>query len=251
MPRRTLFLLLALWTLAARPARAAEEVFVLDNGSVFRGHVVRVEDETVRVRLSGFGRDAIVALEKARIVNRFVPAAAPPVTSQPQTAFKDWTAATRQATAEEKEASKPPPLPAEEPDIHDESFFQRLARVTVLALPASTGGRAALGLLFLFVVVALIFLGARLVEVETMTTGIALLLGVLLAAAFVLDMIYYRDMLRADRAPWLLPLQAILWLGVASAALRCGFERVIVLFAFVSFSLAVAVFAAGAVLVAY
>lgn len=251
MPGRTLLLAGLLLLLAASTARAAEEVFVLDNGSVFRGHVVRQEEDVVRVRLSGFGRDAIVALETHRIVNRFVPAAAPAPDVQPQTAFADWTASTRRSDPAEETPSVAPPLPDEEPDIRDESFFQRMARVTVLALPASGGGRAALGLLFLFVVVALVFLGGRLVEIETMTTGIATVLGALLASAFVLDMVYYEDLLRADRAPWILPVQGIVWLGAAAAALRCGFERVFVLFAFVSFSLAIAVFAMGAVLVAF
>jgi hypothetical protein len=247
LPLLVLFLLVS----TAAAARAAEEVFVLDNGSVFRGHVVQDGEQVVRLRLSGFA-DAVVNLERSRIVNRFVPATAPPAPSRPQTSFDDWMASTRSATASDaSESDGPARLPEEEPDIHDESFFQRMARVTVLALPSSIGGRLTLGALFLFGVVSLMFLGARMVEVETLTTGIAILLAGLLAGAFAVNVLYYEDMLRADRAPWILPLQGILWLGVASATLRCGFERVFVLFAFVSFSLALAVFAAGAILVSY
>ena len=86
-----LLLLLFLAGLADE-ARAAEEVFVLENGTVFRGYVVKAGDREIEVKLSGFGRAANVTLERSRIVNRFTPVLASRIEDKEPPAFEDWSA---------------------------------------------------------------------------------------------------------------------------------------------------------------
>jgi hypothetical protein len=76
---------------------------------------------------------------------------------------------------------------------------------------------------------------------------LAVLLGGILGA----DVLWNREMLRADRAIWVLPVQGLGWLTAAMGILRESPGRVILLFAFVLFSLTVAMFTAGAILVSY
>ena len=84
LPVAVLLLLASL----ARPA-AAEEVFVLDNGEVLRGWVVREDEEVVHVRLSGFMGEARIQVPARRIVRRFLSvekSSDRPATPQPD----DW-----------------------------------------------------------------------------------------------------------------------------------------------------------------
>ena len=59
--RAYLPLLLLLLLATAGSAVAGEEVFVLENGTVFRGSVVQGDERQLEVKLSGFGRAATVS----------------------------------------------------------------------------------------------------------------------------------------------------------------------------------------------
>ncbi len=264
---RTYLLLLALLLgLAAPAARASEEVFVLDNGSTFRGQVIRATDDDVQVQLAGFGRHATVTLARNRIVTRFVPVDTSARTEKVRIADADWTAESKEADADEKpdtdpvedegaeleeEPATPPALPAVEPSLKDEGFFHRLARVAVLSMPPSLAGRLALGGLFFLALLMLVMLGCRLAEIENLGLGRSAILASAMGLFLGADLLLHDTLLRADMATWVLPIQAGLWLALAVPVLRCGLARSILLFAFVMFSLAVLVFTAGAILVTY
>ena len=74
-------------------------------------------------------------------------------------------------------------------------------------------------------------------------------MGVLLGALLMANVFADDYLLRADRAVWVLPLEALAWMTAALLVLRCGLGRAVLLLAFVLFSLGVVVFTAGAVLV--
>lgn len=263
MLRTTLLLCALLLALALpRAALAEEEVFVLDNGSTFRGHVIRANDDDVEVQLAGFGRNASVTLARARIVTRFVPVDTSPRTTKVRLPDADWTADSKEpveetvvaaveAPVEEGGFDAAPALPAEEPAARDEGFFQRLARVAVLSLPPSIPGRVALASLFFVALLMLVMLGCRLAEIENLGLGRSAVLASVLGLFAGANLLLHDVLLRADVATWVLPIQAVLWLAVAVPILRCGFARSVLLLAFVMFSLAVLVFTAGAILVTY
>lgn len=256
MLRPVLLLLVLLLPLLAAPAAwAVEEVFVLDNGTTFRGQVIRSGDSDIQIRLAGFGRNASVTLATARIVTRFVPVDTTARTTKTALPDADWTADAQAAAAAPIETDTPvvleQALPAEEPSTRDEGFFHRLARVAVLSMPASIAGRTVLGVLLFVALLALVMLGCRLAEIEELGLGRAAVLAALMGAFLVADIWLHEVVLRADRATWVLPVQAALWLTLAVPVLRCGFARTILLFAFVMFSLAVLMFTAGAILVTY
>ena len=249
---RALVLPLAVLVLAvaARRARAAEEVFVLDNGSVFRGHVLRQDEGRVEVRLAGFGRDSVLSIETRRIVSRFVPVRAAGPGEGLSTGIEDWSASAR-PTGDTAEPPTAEPLPAVEPGPKEEGFFQRLARVTSLSLPEDAGGRVVLAILVFVALLALVALGGRVAEVESMGLASATLLALLLGGFLAADIAFHAVFLRADRAAWVLPAQGVAWLAVAASLLRCEVPRVVLLFSFVLFGVAVGAFSAGAILVAY
>ena len=266
MLRTCLLLLALLLGLAAPSAWASEEVFVLDNGSTFRGQVIRATDDDVQVQLAGFGRNATVTLARNRIVTRFVPVDTSIRAETVRIPDADWTAESKEAGTAEAPAVDPPEgedaatdeggwpppeLPAVEPSLKDEGFFHRLARVAVLSMPPSLAGRVALGGLLFLALLMLVMLGCRLAEIENLGLGrsavLASVMGVFLGA----DLLLHDTLLRADMATWVLPIQAALWLALAVPVLRCGLARSILLFAFVMFSLAVLLFTAGAILVTY
>ena len=268
---RLCHLLLALACLAvlvAARAHAQEEVFVLDNGTTFRGEVVRANDEDVEVRLSGFGRNASVTLARARIVTRFVPVDARTLPEAVRLPDADWAA--QSTPPDDREASptaaapEPTPdvgpeeavptttdVPEVEPALRDEGFFHRLARVAALSLPPSAAGRIALAGLLFVALLMLVMLGCRLAEIENLGLGRSAVLATVLGLFLGADVLLHDPLLRADVATWVLPVQAALWLAVAVPTLRCGLARSILLFAFVMFSLAVLLFTAGAILVTY
>lgn len=236
----------------AREARAAEEVFVLENGTVFRGHVIRAEDDEIEVKLSGFGRAALVTLDRRRIVNRFTPVMAPTLEDKEPPAFQDWSASARKVgDGYSREDSSPALIAPTERREERPGFFLQLANKTSDSLPRSPLGRAAIVGLFLAAVLGIILLAGRIIEVETLTAGAALMLTFLLGGLVIVDVVWRDAMLRNDRAGWIVPLQGLLWLCAAMGILRCGLGRVVVLFAFVTFVLSVGIFLTGAVLSAW
>lgn len=252
MLQRLLILAAFLLAALAGRARAAEEVIVLDNGTVFRGHVISQRDGEIELRLSGFGRDATVTVAQSRIVSRFVPVRAEHKPDREETPFSDWAGQARVVETDgERTQAGGGALPPEEPRARDEGFFERLGRVTRLSLPPALPGQLLIGLLLFVALFALVTLGGRLAEIESMgwirTSALAMLLGGFLVA----DVLHHDALLRADRATWVLPAEGVVWLLVAGALLRCGFARTVLLFAFVLFSLAVMAFAAGAILVQF
>ena len=238
--------------LLATPAQA-EEIFLLDNGEVLHGHVVREDDEAVTVRLLGFRGEARVDIPRTRIKRRFVSVDQTPRAPRGE---KDWMADARHVElstdgAANVESTQPLVMPAEEPPARDEGFFQRLARVAVLALPPDTAGRTIIGLLLFAVLLVVVVLGGRIAEIESLGLGRATALSALLGFILFVDIWFYEDALRADRAIWLLPVQGAVWLTAAMGLLRTGIARTILLFAFVLFSVWVVVFAAGSILISF
>jgi hypothetical protein len=256
--RIPLLVLVVAGLLAAAPRSArAEELFVLDNGTVFRGEVLRETEDELVVKLAGFGRDARVTLEKKRIVRRSVtrytsgPLAVPTPTEtvrEPEEAGERPSLDARPTWIETSSAEREPVV---EPPIHGENFFQRLARVAVLGLPKEPAGRVVLGALLLIALLAIVGMGGRMAEIETLSLGRATFLAALLGAALAADVFWHSHLLRADRALWVLPSQGFAWLAAAVATLRENVGRVVLLFAFVLFSVAIVVFSAGAILVTF
>lgn len=256
--RATLSLAVVLLALLGwvRPA-CAEEVFVLDNGVVLRGTAMRESGAEVVIRLSGFPEDARVTVETARIVRRHAGSMGVPrlpagaqvrdytdaplagTDSLPRFAGRPWVAPSASL------------LPLEEPSVQREGFFQRLGRVVRMATPEDPVTRLVLAALFCIALLALVGLGGRLLEFEDLRVGHAALLAAGLGAIILADVVHAGELLRADRAPWVLPAQALAWVGLAWGALRCGPGRAVLLLAFLLFSLGVVGFAAGAVLVTF
>jgi cbb3-type cytochrome oxidase subunit 3 len=237
----------------ARPA-AAEEVFVLDNGEVLRGWVVREDEEVVHVRLSGFMGEARVQFPAKRIVRRFLSvekSSDRPTTPKPD----DWARTAKHVAAVPDvvphERNLLHQIPAEEPSLRDEGFFRRMARVIVLSVPRDLPGRSILGLLLFGALLSLVALGGRVAEIDTMGAARAVALALLLGGFLALDVYLYKEVLRADRAIWIVPLQGLAWLTAAWTLTRCGGARAVLLFAFVLFSLAVVLFVSGAILVSF
>jgi hypothetical protein len=247
-PLLPLLLLAASW-LAASPARA-EEVVVLDNGAVLMGSVVREDANELTLRLAGTTKLALVTLDKAQVTQRIRTS---PQRPRPTVADAPVEPAPLYAPTASPPVEIPEPaeVPAEEPSIAAEGFFERLARVTVMSLPTDVAGRVSLAVLLLLALLALVGLGARLAEIETLTFLRGLLLAGILGAMLVADILLRHEVLRADRARWILPAEAAGWLGAAVLVLREGVGRTILLFAFVLFSVSVVVFTAGAILVTF
>jgi hypothetical protein len=267
--RLPICLLLLTGALALAAAPASAEILILDNGTVLKGRVVRDGATEVVLQLDGFRGEARVTVERRRIVQRFRmeseepngKTARPLVPEPVETGAvgvpepEETTEAPTEATAEEPvEATnrwQKPEDPRPEPPMHRESFFERLARVAIVGMPKDPAGRTALVFLLLVGLFALIGLGGRIAEVETLTFGRAAALTNLQGSILGADAVWSQEMLRADRAIWVLPTQGIAWLTAAVGILRENAGRVILLFAFVLFSLTVAVFTAGAILVSY
>jgi hypothetical protein len=240
----------------APEANADDEVLVLENGVVLRGTVVDETDRAVVIRLSGFGEDARVRVIRERIVRRFTSVEARRSRRDEADLPRDWSASAVPAE------SRPPlhllttprgdaDLPEEEPVREAEGFFHRMARVIVYSIPKDRATLVALGLLLFGALFALVSLGGRLAEIDSMgfsrTSLVALLLGVPLAA----DILFHETLLRADRATWVLPLQALAWMATAQWFLGCGLARATLLLSFVLFSLGVVIFSTGAVLMTF
>lgn len=269
--RRLLLLLLAVLALALLAGEArAEEIFILDNGVVLRGRVAREGDGKVVIRLAGFREENTVTVRESEIARRFVnagsripksddesaeplpplpagyplPPSALPTTSQPD-AGPDDTA----ATAPYQPTVLDEPIPRGEPSLQSEGFFERLQRVTGLALPKSFEGLLLLAFLAFVVLTVLVEGGSRALGMKApslhASSSLGLLLGIFLAA----DFLMHDEILRADRAIWILPLQAAVWLVVARTALDAPLSKTVPLFAFVLFGSTCFMFFTGSLLV--
>jgi hypothetical protein len=233
---------------AALPARA-EEALVLDNGAILQGHVVREDARVIEFRLSGVGTDSRVEVRKDRITKRFTtvdPTRGTPVLEETAPTPEPEVPTEPEPIGPTVEAE---PLPAEEPAPSEERFFERFFRLAALAFPRDVPSRAFLAVLGVVVILCLVGLGARVADVEEMTLGKNTALALALAAGMAADVVWSETLLRADRAPWVIPAQLLVWVGLAAATLRCGVNRAVLLLAFVVFTGAIVAFAAGALLV--
>jgi hypothetical protein len=268
-PVRALGLLLAFVVAAivlvagSRTARA-EEALVLDNGAILRGNVVREDTKFLVFQLSGVGVDSRVNVERRRIVQRFVtvdpkeglpggrlvpeekPLEAAP-TEVPQDG--EIVLASVPGQPPTMRPHKVAPLPDEEPTARQENFFERTSRRTVLAFPREPASRAFVVSLGLVVLLCLVGLGGRMADVEGLTLGRSTILALLLGGLVLLNVLWADTLLRADRAPVLVPLQLLAWMGCAAGILRCGFPRAFTLLGFVIFAGALVSFTAAVVLV--
>lgn len=243
--------------LACAAKARAEEVFELENGVVLRGTVARETGTEVVIRLSGFPEDARVTVQAARIVARRAGTLGRPRLPEASTrpAFTDAPSAgdvpLPRFSGRPWSAAAPGLLPLEEPSVQREGFFERLPRVVAMAMPTDGPTRGLLAGLLYGTLLALVLLGGRLLEIEGLNLARAALLSAVLGGLLLADAVFRAALLRADRAPWVVPGQALAWLGVAWTTLRCGAGRAVLLLAFLLFSVGVAGFAAGAVLVAF
>ncbi len=241
------------------PPAEAEEVFVLDKGSIVRGIAVTETDEKIVVRLSGFLEENTITLRRSEITRRYLlkdpnaaprivasdveaPTDAPPLTGRPGVPRTIRLSADGSVRAER-------PLPAEQRELEDESFSERLSRRARLALPDALEGRLLVGALLLIVLATLVAGGARMLGMKAVSLQASTTLGVLIGIFFLADILLHGELLRADRALWVLPLQAAIWLGVARSSLEAPLSRAIPLFAFVLFGSTCFVFATGTLLV--
>lgn len=235
----------------------AEEVFELENGMVLRGTPARETADEVVIRLTGFPDDARITVATSRIVRRQPgtlgrpPAALRPTTSAYTDAPSPGDDSVPRLSGHAWRAPATHILPLEEPSVHREGFLERLHRVAHLAMPTDMTSRGVLAALFFVALLALIGSGARLLEVEGLSLADAALLAGALGFMVLADTLHADELLRADRALWLVPTQAAVWLALALGTLRCGLGKAVLLLAFLLFSLSVVTFAAGAVLVAF
>lgn len=241
------------WALPA----CAEEVFVLENGSVLRGNAVRETPDGLVIRLSGFADDARVTVATSRIVRRYAGTQGIPPGSGGRPEARPTDLVARPADDLPRFEGRPwtpgPTVsgPVEEPSVQREGFFERLQRVVLMAMPRDPDSRSLLVLLLFGALIALVLLGSRLLEIE----GASLATSALLASAFgtllLAFVVYSETLLRADRALWVMPAASASWMALAWGVLRCGFAKVVLLLAFQVFSLGIVAFTAGAVLVAF
>lgn len=270
-PRRSLSTLWALVvafgaTLLLASRAGAEEAFVLDNGAVLRGTVIREDDREIVFKLDGIGRDGRVTIEKSRIAQRFVtkdprdpvrgaaspasevhgPGEAPLLASYLPGSSAARSGASAPLAPMIAHASE---LPDEEPTAKDENFFQRTARRALIAAPRSAGMRAALVALGIALLLALVEIGGRMVDIDGLSLGKSTTLALLLGLLVALDVLASDSLLRADRAPVIIIAQLLAWVGCAAAVLRCGIASAFQLIAFVLFAGALVALVTGALLV--
>jgi hypothetical protein len=129
-----------------------------------------------------------------------------------------------------------------------ETFFQRLDRLARMALPADGLRRLALALLAYGVLVLLVVIGGQLLEISRLRLRQALVVAAAFGALLAAFLLRPESLLLAERALWLMPLLAAGYLGISWAVLRAPLRQVVLLFAYLGFSVCVVVFASGAVL---
>ncbi|MDJ0975770.1 MAG: hypothetical protein QNJ98_15015 [Planctomycetota bacterium] len=248
--------LIALGALAwSAPDASADEIFELENGVILKGYVMREEGDEITIRLTGFAKPSTVTVTKNRVRKRY--AADLPTTSSSKLAPPVYPTKTPgsggiQASVRPPDLDEDPlsELPADEPDIEDETFVGRFLRLAEVGLPETPHGKATIALLLLVVLMVLINGGARLADVDDLSFLSTLLLAGLLGGFLIADLLQYETLLRADRAIWVLPVQAVTWTVAARLLLGGSIGRSMLVFAFTIVSLLTVVFATGAVFVA-
>ena len=258
-----LLCLLAGFLLPAVPAWA-EEVFILENGNVMRGRVVSENEEQIILRLSGFAEENRITIRPSEVVRRFLNvdpkrqaklrAAAQEeeitLAFQPE-APRDGVPKTTLIAPDlmalrDRDAAG---LPQGDVPMASEDFFSRLQRVSIASTPASLEGRLLLGLLLFVVMTVLVAGGARLLGMRATSLHASSSLGLLLGVFLVSDFLFSDALLRADRTLWVVPLQVVIWLGVARSTLDAPIIRTVPLFALVLFASMCFAFATGSLLV--
>jgi hypothetical protein len=255
-PVLLLALLLGALVCGASAARA-DEVFVLDNGMVLRGTAMNENEKVVVLRLTDFPDDARITVELSRIVTRRPGNVGKPVVPAPSllsratdVPYGDPGTVPR-LTGPGWNPTHVQLAPLEEAAPQHESFTERLRRVALMAMPEDVLGRSVIAVLFFVALLALVGLGGRLLEIEGLNFLRSAVLAGLLGALILADFFYRDVLLRADAALWVVPAQALSWLALTFALVRCGVGKSVLLLAFMLFSLAVVTFTAGGVLVAF
>ena len=260
--RPLLALLALLLALAATAAVAgAEEIFELDSGAVVRGKVVREDADRIVVRLTGLMEANTITLHAHEITRRYVGTepnprprdhandAEAPVPDVPLTGHVGVPRTVRFGRDGAQADPDAGGLPTTEPDLMRESFFERLARVTRMAFPHALEGRLLVGCLLLIVLAVIVAGGTRLLGMKAATLHASTTLGLMLGVCAFADILWHEEMLRADRALWLVPLQVVIWLATARALLEAPLSRTIPLLAVVVFASTAFLFATGSLLV--
>lgn len=233
---------------------------------MLRGTVVREDEKTLLIKLSGLGVESKITVARDRIVQRFetndprralavpprfersrIPDPIPLTLSGP--GIPIVRAPPSEAAAQPAETSSSLEPVFDEPSANQESFFERTARRAMLAFPGDPASRAVISALALMVLLALVALGGKMADIQNLTLGRSTLLAVLLGAIVTVDCVWAETLLRADHAVIILPLELLGWVACAASSVRCGVGRSVLLLAFVIFSGVVATFSAGAVLV--
>ena len=244
---------LVLLVLLAPGAWADEELFILDNGSVLRGSVLKEDESTLTIEMSGLIGQTLVKVERTAIVERhlvrsdeprsfvvetaeaFEPKLEPvetPVSVQPG---RDWLGDER--------------LPVGDPTPESETFMTRFLRLAHVAVPDTPDAKLTLAFFMTIVVVILVSWGSKLADIANPSLLNASVLAVLFTATFGADLFYSDELLRADRAVWIVPAQILIWVGAARGLLGGTVARAVLLFTFILTSLLAVLFATGAVLV--
>ncbi len=242
----------------------AEEIFVLDNGTVLHGFVSRDGEEELTIRLVGLGKPVHVTVRRDQIVERHTSRRREPtvlpgtpartnvpidVARQPP-APEPVTTGPRRPPVQVRERLAPVPGPILAPEYGEEGFishFLGLARVTI---PRRPQAMALIALLLVGLLAVLVHAGAQLADLGKSTLPASLGLGALFAASFVLNVLHPEVLLRADLAVIVVPLEFAVWVGAARWTLGGTIGRATLLFAFVLFSLLSVVFVTGAIFVA-
>lgn len=257
-------LLLSVLGLVCLPTDAgADEIFEFEGGVVVRGYVMREEGERLTIRLTGFANASTVTVERKRLVRRR-PVGLPTTSTQPlpKSVYSPRDADPEVAyvpdtprSVDEVVGDPVPDFDApddvdEVPTIRDESFLDRFVRLARVALPDSVHARVTVAFLLLTVLVLLIGAGARLADMDGASFPTAVFLAGLFAGALIANLYAYEDLLRADRALWVLPLQTLTWITAARMTIGGSIGRAVLLFAFTLVSLMTVVFVTGAVFMA-
>ncbi len=251
--------------LAGLPSVAvAEEVFVLEGGSVVRGTAIREMDDRILVRLSSYYDENTITLRRTEITKRYmlndagspkveipsdVDAPTDLVPLQGQPGVPHTIVLAQDPARTEAGSDAKPTLPGGERALDSEGFFERLKRVGQDAMPPTLEGRLILGFLLLVMLSTLVAGGTRFLGMKAASLQASTTLGFLLGVFLVADTLFHGQLLRADRALWVIPLQGAIWLGVARASLEAPLSRTIPLLALMLFAATAFAFAVGSVLV--
>jgi hypothetical protein len=242
----------------------AEEIFVLDNGTVLHGFVSREGEEELTIRLVGLGKPVHVTVRREQIVERHLSRRPSPValsgtparTNIPVDVASRSEAPAPSAPAPEPRPTRatappePPPLPDTDLGVEGEGFISHFLGRARVTIPRRPQAMALVALLLVGLLAVLVHAGAQLAELGKAAAPACLGLGALFAASFVLNVLHPELLLRADLAVIVVPLEFALWVGAARWTLGGTVGRATLLFAFVLFSLLSVVFVTGAIFVA-